>query len=310
MDCVVCGGVTDTTGPEIVDLRFGVPGTYQVARCRSCGVEQTAPRLDTAELIATYERYYNFRSGDEANYARRRSAAVRSGLYRWWLRLDGDISFVLEAGRGRRLLDVGSNEGRNLALFAQSGFRAEGVEPNPAAWEASRRAGLVVHQGGLGDLSPEDPFDVVVMSNVLEHVHDPADVLAQARARLRPGGEIWISCPNASGWPRRRFGSSWINWHPPFHLVHFTEPALVALLERQGFEVIQRETVTPALWVAQSLIARWSARPGQATLAMRRATLLVPLLVLIRVLFGPALWIADRRGRGDCLVVRARRPAG
>lgn len=307
--CILCGGLVADSGLEVFDLRFGVPGCYQVIRCNSCTVEQTTPRLTDGELVATYERYYNFRSADEASYTKRRSTLVRSGLYRWWLRLDGDISFVLQPGRGRRLLDVGCNEGRNLGLFAQSGFRAEGVEPNQVAWDVARRLGLVVHLGDLDDLPVEDPFDVIVMSNVLEHVQDPSKALSQAWARLRPGGEIWISCPNAQSWLRHRFGAAWINWHPPFHLVHFTEDALVSLLAREGFVVTDRQTLTPALWLVQSVLARRYARPGQATLALRRPANVAALLLVCRGLLGPLLWIADRRHRGDCLLLRATRPA-
>lgn len=306
--CILCGALIPGTGLEVYDLRFGVPGRHQVVRCPNCAVEQTLPRLSDDQLVDTYERYYNFRSADEATYTKRRSAMVRSGLYRWWLRLDGDMSFVLQPGRGRRLLDVGCNEGRNLALFARSGFRAEGVEPNPAAWEVTQRLGLTARLGNLDDLPGDDPFDVIVMANVLEHVQDPAASLAQARARLRPGGEIWISCPNAQSWLRHRFGASWINWHPPFHLVHFTEEALAALLVRAGFEVTSRRTLTPALWLAQSVLARRFARPGQPTLAMRRPLLVAASLIVGRGLLGPLLWVADRRHRGDCLLVTARRP--
>ncbi len=277
-------------------------------RCRACAVEQTHPRLTDDQLIDTYEQFYNFRGEDQATYASRRADLVRSGLYRWWVRLDGDISFVLERGRGRRLLDVGCNEGRNLALFTESGFRAEGVEPNPAAWKTAQRAGLHAHLGNLADRPADDPYDVIVMSNVLEHVQDPAGAVAQARARLRPGGELWISCPNADSWLRHRFGPDWINWHPPFHLVHFTEASLVELLEREGFEVTSCKTLTPALWAAQSAIAKRWARPGEPTLALRRPVLLAAALLLCRVFLGPVLWLTDRRHQGDCLLVRAKRP--
>lgn len=305
--CILCGGTTSATDLEVFDLRFGIPGRFVVVTCDDCGVEQTAPRLDDEALAATYERYYNFRSDDDAAYSSRRSAIVRSGLYRAWLRVDGDISFVLEPGRGRRLLDVGCNEGRNLALFEQSGFRAEGVEPNPAAWEVTQRLGLNARLGELGDLPPEPTYDVIVMSNVLEHLQHPVTALAQARERLVADGEIWVSCPNARSWLRCRFGPAWINWHPPFHLVHLSEDRLTALLDDAGFEVTDRRTVTPALWVVQSLIAARAARPGQTTLALRRPALVAALLVVARGLLGPVLWIADRRHRGDCLLVRARR---
>jgi SAM-dependent methyltransferase len=306
--CILCWGALSAIGLDVYDLRFGVPGRFQVASCDGCGVEQTAPRLADVELGAIYERYYNFRDDDDVGYTARRSAIVRSGLYRLWLRLDGDISFVLEEGRGRRLLDVGCNEGRNLDFFGRSGFRAEGVEPNPVACEVAQALGLRAHLGNLSDLPANELFDVIVMSNVLEHMQNPTEALEQAWERLRPGGEVWISCPNAQSWLRHRFGSAWINWHPPFHLVHFTGDALGALLRRVGFEVTELRTITPALWLAQSVIAARWAQPGRSTLALRRSGLVAALLLAGRGVLGPLLWINDRRHRGDCLLVRARRP--
>jgi hypothetical protein len=46
-------------------------------------------------------------------------------------------------------------------------------------------------------------------------------MLVQVRRLLRPGGEVWISCPNADSLWRRVFGRGWVNWHVPFHLWHF-----------------------------------------------------------------------------------------
>lgn len=304
--CVVCGDRTELVIEGLFDLRFGVPGRYGIRRCVGCTLEQTSPRLAAADLAETYERYYNFRDSDSGTYGERREALIRSGLYRLWVRIDGDISFVRESGGGRRLLDVGCNEGRNLALFRRQGFRAEGVEPNPAAVASARRQGLTVFEGSVHDVPREaGPFDVVVLSNVLEHVENPVQMLREVCERLAPGGEVWISCPNASSWARRVFGRSWINWHPPFHLVHFSRRTLSESLSRAGFEVASVETRTPALWLAQSALARRYAKAGRPTLEMRRPGLLGAALVLIRGALSPLLWLGDRLGRGDCLLVRA-----
>lgn len=306
--CLACGGQTATTLDGVFDVKFGVPGTFRISRCCRCGIEQTLPRLSPEELFATYERYYNFRNDDVDGYLRRRSTLIKSGIYRLWVRLDGDISFILKRGAGRRLLDVGCNEGRNLELYRRSGFAAEGVESNPVAASAARQRGLPVHVGEFDDLpTSAGPYDVIVLSNVLEHSLSPVDMVAQARRHLRPGGELWVSCPNAASWARHLFGRSWINWHPPFHLAHFASRNLHTLLVDNGFEVSEAQNRTPALWVAQSLLARRYAVPGRPTTAMRRSGLLAALMVTLRVLLFPALWLGNRLDRGDCLVVRARR---
>lgn len=45
----------------------------------------------------------------------------------------------------------------------------------------------------------EGLFDVVVMSDVLEHVDDPAGLLAEASKRLKPDGDLLVSVPNGVG---------------------------------------------------------------------------------------------------------------
>ena len=65
--------------------------------------------------------------------------------------------------------------------------------------------------------------------------------------------------------------------------------------------------MTPALWVAQTVIARFAARPGKVTGALRDPRLVVPLILLARGVFFPWLWLNNRLGRGDCLAVVARK---
>ena len=72
---------------------------------------------------------------------------------------------------------------------------------------------------------------MVVLANVLEHAWDPVLMLAEVRRLLRPGGEVWISCPNAASLWRRVFGRAWVNWHVPFHLWHFSPATLQVVLQ-------------------------------------------------------------------------------
>jgi hypothetical protein len=121
---------------------------------------------------------------------------------------------------------------------------------------------------------------------------------------LRPGGEAWISLPNSRSWLRRLFGRSWINWHVPFHITHFSADRLRRRLAEGGFSVIAERQITPALWVAQSAIA-W-LYPGR-TEKLRSTMPVAAIMLLARGLLFPVLWAGNRLGAGDCLVIMARR---
>jgi SAM-dependent methyltransferase len=236
-----------------------------------------------------------------------RARFLASPAYRAWLALDGDISFHARPGRGR-LIDIGCNEGRGLTLYARNGFSAvEGLETNPVAADAARRRGFVVHGGALTAFQPDAPYDVAVLSNVLEHALDPVAMLRDVRRILTPDGEVWISCPNAASWLRHVFGRRWINWHVPFHVVHFTAATLSRALASGGFTTVAQDQATPALWVAHSILAALTARRGHATRLLRQPLAVMALMAVARGALFPLLWLGNRVGRGDCLLRVARR---
>ena len=87
-----------------------------------------------------------------------------------------------------RLLDIGAGAGILVDAANRAGYRAEGVEPSD--WMVRRAAehGVTVHRGVLPMPGISGPYDVVTLVDVIEHVSDPADLLAQARAVLAPDG--------------------------------------------------------------------------------------------------------------------------
>ncbi len=50
---------------------------------------------------------------------------------------------------------------------------------------------------------PPSPYDTVVLGHVLEHVHDPVDLLGRCRGWLKPGGRLVILVPNAGSLHRQ-----------------------------------------------------------------------------------------------------------
>ena len=290
----------------LTDNRFGSEGEYCIANCLNCGLLQTAPVPDPEQLKELYETYYNFGGKKGTIYTKFRHIFFSSIAYRFWMAIDGDISFHSCKGRGR-LLDIGCNEGRGLEIYKRNGFEPEGLELNEKAAQQARMAGFAVHSQSLEKFQPEKTFDVVVLSNVLEHVLDPKKMLGNVHRVLRPDGHVWISCPNSQSWLRKLFGRSWINWHVPFHLFHFSSKTLGQLLQRSDFEITELKHATPSHWMSQSIVAAISAKRGSKTRHLRSPLLVACLMIFCRFVLFLFLWVGNLSGCGDCLVVVGKR---
>jgi SAM-dependent methyltransferase len=92
------------------------------------------------------------------------------------------------------LLDIGPGSGV-IAKLLGSPSHIIAVEPDRSSWEHLRPLYATVHEN-VNDLAPEESFDSILLLDVLEHVSDPATLLASATQRLRPGGHLLISVPN------------------------------------------------------------------------------------------------------------------
>ena len=302
--CCICGSKLTIELKDVFDTRFGIESRYDIGRFAICGIEQILPFPSIKDLKDLYETYYNFGGEKDTGYTDFRDYFILSGIYRFWLTVDGDISFHKQKGFGR-LLDIGCNEGRGLSIYKKNGFEVEGLELNEQAAAEARRHGFNVYSDPVEQFEQAEGYDVVVLSNVLEHSIDPKRMLYHVFRILKPGGQVWISCPNNRSWLRYLFGRYWINWHVPFHLFHFSRKTIEQLLERCGFEINKIKFATPSHWMTQSLLAAIFSTPDQPTRQLRSPFLVASLMIFCRFTLFPFLWLGNLTGRGDCLIVEA-----
>lgn len=155
---------------------------------------------------------------------------------------------TLPPGAGRRLLDVGCGSGEFLQRMRSFGWETVGVEPDPVAAARARNAKLDVRDGQLVDAAfHADFFDAIVLSHVIEHVHDPVGLLRECARVLRPGGVLMVMTPNLESVGHRRFGADWRGLEPPRHLHLFSSRSLSACIREAGLTVA--EVRTSARWV-------------------------------------------------------------
>lgn len=236
--CHICGNARlESIQDGVRDQEYGAPGTYSWIRCAGCHLVKLDPMPDNRVLALAYPEHYHA-------YATPQSAISR--------RLILGATKKNAQGLARRLppggsvLDVGCSTGDLLTEIGALGdFKLFGVEYKPSAAETARQRGIHVWQGDFEDAAiPPASMDLIVMQHVLEHVRDPAKVLAIVARVLKPGGVIVGELPNLRSWDAALFGRYWGGGHAPRHLWHFTPDTLRALLERTG---LREATTSPAL---------------------------------------------------------------
>lgn len=99
----------------------------------------------------------------------------------------------LERAGARDVLDIGCGGGFLSNPLARAGYRVTGLDQSPEALEIAAKydtAGTVDYV--VGDAYrlpfPDGSFDAVAAMDFLEHVEEPARVIAEASRVLRPGG--------------------------------------------------------------------------------------------------------------------------
>ena len=151
---------------------------------------------------------------------------ARAAALEWRL-----LSELAQPQPGEQALEVGVGTGYFARRMAQAGLRVAGVDISlPMLREAARKEPpLGLLRGDAGALPVQrERFDLVLTVTMLEFVPDPALVLAEMWAALRPGGRLVVAVLNAwSPWARRRA--------TPYDQAHFfSPPELRALLRRYG----------------------------------------------------------------------------
>ncbi|HEU4950689.1 MAG TPA: class I SAM-dependent methyltransferase [Holophagaceae bacterium] len=133
------------------------------------------------------------------------------------------------------VLEIGPGTGHLLAAAMERGWKARGIETSPThrAW-IKATWGIETH-AALMDLPGDYQADVIVLINVLEHVYDPAPLLSELGGRLRPGGRMFLSLPNAGCTVASWMGVWWSMFKQSDHVSIPTRAGLEALARRSGW---------------------------------------------------------------------------
>jgi 2-polyprenyl-3-methyl-5-hydroxy-6-metoxy-1,4-benzoquinol methylase len=197
-----------------------------IVECQACGMVYNNPQPDPEELLAIYKnvedpRYLQEKTGRE--YTFRKS-------------LQQLHTFRQPPGK---LFDIGCYTGTFLEVASNAGWDVSGFELSSWAAALARRSGFSkIYEGDLSQIPIEpNSLEVITLWDVIEHLHNPADLLEHASRFLKNGGILALSTHLLDSYPVRIFG----RYYPFFmemHLVHFSRQTLQRMLAEHHFEIL------------------------------------------------------------------------
>jgi SAM-dependent methyltransferase len=137
-----------------------------------------------------------------------------------------------------RVLEVGVRDG-SFGSVAANDYEYVGIDPASAAARHARARGLEVYCASLSSFVNTGPaFDALTLFHVFENMPDPHDALARIKDLLKPGGVLFLSSFDTEGLlylvsERKRMSQNFRT-----HLILYSRSALIELLERSGFEIL------------------------------------------------------------------------
>lgn len=221
------------------------PGDFAYRRCETCRSLFAAPQPSDEVLTRAYATSYgNYQPGRTLVERVAEPLAQREATR--LVRLADPTSPFIELGCGT---------GRFLERAVRAGWtgRIRGVEYSAEVARAGSSAtGLRIDPGTAEDVDLSDgPYGTIVLRHVVEHLRDPAAVLARLRDALRPDGLLYLATPDARALSARVFGRYWWGNEVPRHLVIFSRDGLRDLVAASGFGIVTEWwSFAPQMWNA------------------------------------------------------------
>lgn len=212
------------------DERWTILGLGEIRKgfrvCNGCGLVLQDPAIPPPTMqwfYANLSNYTNPMAGGRPSEVKRRA-------------VEAQLDFL--AGRiatGDRVFQVGSSDGYTLSRFADLGCHVQGCDPSANAAGVAQRLWRVetrVTPFERYAFEPDETYEMIVLTHVLEHLYDPVETLERCAEALAEDGRIFIEVPLLAA--PERLPPGYFQFE---HINYFSEQSLLDTLHIAGLEI-------------------------------------------------------------------------
>jgi len=280
-ECPICGSTEVRFLFTNIDKAYDLPGKFGLNECMRCQVVYLSPRPTPSMLAGYYPDNYPQHQSWQIDIKPKHIDTIRNllrntvlyeiynykyyekfprihnkiiakilsySLFPLWNRARYDLpSFIFSNYKvGVRALDIGCGTGHFMLILKRLGYETYGIELSKKATKIGKEQfGLDIRNGTLLDHKfPDNYFYLITMNHVLEHLHNPIEVLLEAKRILHPNGWIIIRTPNINSLGYKTFMEDWGPLETPRHLFLYSKNSLNTLTAITGLKMMKFHTLT------------------------------------------------------------------
>ncbi|MCI0590223.1 MAG: class I SAM-dependent methyltransferase [Gammaproteobacteria bacterium] len=187
------------------------------------------------------------------------------------------------------VLDIGGGTGLQLSSLKKVDHRIKRttiVDIDEKAGEIACQRGHKYFCGRFENYVSDQVVEVILMLNLIEHVHNPKELLVKARSLLSPQGIVIIKTPNTDSLDARLFRHrNWGGYHCPRHWVLFNRESFEGIVKKAGLKIRHFQYTQGAPFWTTSILSALS-RNKCIRVSSERPVPSHPLFSLLNVVFA------------------------
>ncbi|WP_432411382.1 class I SAM-dependent methyltransferase [Rasiella sp. SM2506] len=328
--CQLCGSPSQLKYKDFQGYQLGMK--FNIYACDTCVTSFSMPRADTSKIydaiysngknVPGYNRYWSY--VNEVKTADKPLHYLANSEEAYW-GIQQALTTLVPSKDSAKILELGSGLGYLTYSLKEEGYNIEGLDiSSEAIAQAKKNFGDFYVCRNLYDYALEKPntYDIVILTEVIEHIEEPISFIASILKLLKKGGHIIITTPNKSLMPS---DIVWDSEAPPVHHWWFSEDSIkyIATMLDMGVSFInfseyyfnhpeayklkkRRRKIerTPILNEAGDLISKseYTAANTPPEVQKKKAAIQRRWLTL-KSIFNPNTIIFDKKGKTLCAIL-------
>ena len=240
INCIICNHPANLKFENLAGYQEGK--MFTIYHCSSCDTSFAWPHVinnniydniySQANIVPGYNRYTLYANEITSQKNPLDYLANKEAVY-------FSIKEILEngVGRGARILEVGAGLGYLTYAIRRQGFNIVGLDISCDAVEQAKiRFGDYYICGDVYEFGKynEERFDVIILTEVIEHIADPTGFCDALLKLLKSDGQLVITTPNKSSF---FFEEIWETELPPVHLTWFSEISFKSIAKQKNLSL-------------------------------------------------------------------------
>ena len=239
IDCLLCGGDAELRQKEL--RGYQEPETFNIYHCPGCNTAFSLPRVNTAkvyndiykngDLVPGYERYWKYAKivkslADPLEY-------LSNTEETYWGVKEALLQYVKDK-KSSKILEIGCGLGYFTYSLRKANYNVIGLDISQTA--VNEAFGEYYICSDLFDFVKSNPeqFDIVILTEVIEHIDQPVEFIESIKKLLRTGGLVIITTPNKSLYSSDLI---WATELPPVHCWWFSEESMTYIANKLRLQI-------------------------------------------------------------------------